>query len=602
MLVRLRTGRPLNPDGKTESRPINPVTGDVVPFWVPRDDDFSAAKLIGITTRKQKFAQQAKIALEALGGAAIASFKDFPSIKIMYSTASGGAGFPVPRVFNGREDAWKSDVEFGRQRIAGMHPTFIEAITSLPKTSGITDLDVKPILLDGASLELRLSQGRMYLIDYTTVMLDLIDKINSQKGPFPRFQYAPRCLLYLNDLKQLVPVAIELLLPTNKSTAKEVYTPKDTLTEWICAKAHFTNVDTLVHQTYTLYTRSNACTEPYVIATRRHLSALHPVYRILIPHFADTLRANATARACVVSEGGILEGLLTAGGFIDEVMASFYQKHWRFTTEGLPADLIKRNMATGCACKKEGWRSGKVELTLKEYPYAEDGLLLWQAMYKWVFNTLVIYYHSVADVAGDNELQAWWDDIKTKGHPDIVGFGFATEQEMWPPLVTVDDLAYILVTIIWVASGHHSAVRFGQYDYMGYMPNMPTFMCAPMPSLSDIKVAANVLDEKILLNLFPAPSIAISGAAFFESLSTLCVGNVLLGIQIPSWLVDRVAARVFGQFSVDVSNAGKAIDKKNKDTSLVSRKYPYTLLQPSLKGNDKAPVLDSQGITNSVSL
>lgn len=597
MSVRLRTGRPLNPDGKSESRPIDPATGNVIPFWVPYGDDYSPAKQGGVAYRKQKFTQQAKTAIQALGGAGLASFADIASIKTIYSTAEGGAGFPVPRVFNGREDAWKTDEEFGRQRIAGLNPTFIEQISSLPKSSAITDLDVKPILLDGESLEARLSEGRIYMIDYTIGMLDLIDKINGQED---RFQYAPRCVLYLNDQKYLVPVAIELILPD--SEAKQVYTPKDTLTEWTCAKAHFNSVDVLVHQAYTLFTRCNACIEPFVIATRRHLSALHPVYRILLPHFADTLRTNATARSCVLGEGGMLEGLLTAGGFVNEVMISFYQKYWRFAAEGLPADLLKRNMATACSCGEQEWKSGKINLNIGEYPYAEDGLLIWQAIYKWVLNTVCLYYRSSADISGDNELQAWWNDVKTKGHPDIVSFGFATDEEMWPPLATANDLVYILTTIIWIASAHHSAVNFGQYDYLGYMPNMPTLLRKPMPTPAEITVDADVMDEKILLSLYPAPYIAISGASFFENMSYVCQGDVLLGSAIPSWLVDRVAVRVFGQFSAHVSNAGKAIAKKNADPNLVARKFPYTQLLPDLKSGESEPVLASQGITNSISI
>lgn len=52
-----------------------------------------------------------------------------------------------------------------------------------------------------------------------------------------------------------------------------------------------------------------------------------------------------------------------------------------------------------------------------------------------------------------------------KGHPDLVKFNIATEQEVWGfegPIITVDRLVHILATIAWTASCHHAAVNFSQ--------------------------------------------------------------------------------------------------------------------------------------------
>nr|ACN28148.1 unknown [Zea mays] len=34
---------------------------------------------------------------------------------------------------------------------------------------------------------------------------------------------------------------------------------------------------------------------------------------------------------------------------------------------------------------------------------------------------------------------------------------------------------------MWVTSGHHSAVNFGQYHFAGYFPNRPTTIRKNMP-------------------------------------------------------------------------------------------------------------------------
>lgn len=58
---------------------------------------------------------------------------------------------------------------------------------------------------------------------------------------------------------------------------------------------------------------------------------------------------------------------------------------------------------------------------------------------------------------GDKELMAWWTEIQEKGHPD--------KSKGWLPLQTVKDLADIITTMLWICSGHHAAVNFGQYSY-----------------------------------------------------------------------------------------------------------------------------------------
>lgn len=592
---RLRTGRPLV--GDIESRPVDPETGVEERFWVPWDDAFDPEKAAGFFKRQLRNGNRARATIVHYGGPE-ARFDNIDSVAEMYQPAPSGPGFPVPAVFEDRTTAWKMDDEFGRQRIAGTHPMAIEAIRSLPKGSAITDLHITGAVLEGGQLVDRLKEGRMYMVDYS-VLLPLVDKINKQSGHVPRFQYASRCVMYSKSNGAIVPVAIELMVPSEEGTVSEVYTPKNSTTEWTLAKTHFTALDFAVHSLHSHFTRAHACTEPYLIATRRNLSSAHPVFRLLMPHFKDTLTINAGGRNDLVPGGGALEDNFTAGVHLQDVLHALYRT-WRFKTEGLPADLIKRKMAKA----KHGadWRAGHVELTLENYPYAQDGLLLWKAMHKWASSYLSLYYRSSADLAGDTQIQSRWTEIKTKGHPDLVAFGIATEDEVWPQMNDVADLTFILVTIMWVASAHHAAVNFAQYTYAGYMPNTPSFMTRRMPKPDSIETDADVLDEQAFLGSVSAPIHAALVASVTSSLSVHGEGEEFLGEEIPHWLVDRRARAALKDFADDLEHAEKIMEKRNKDVSNPARSFPYLLMHPSLEDGVGVPSSTSRGVPNSITI
>ncbi|XP_019053349.1 PREDICTED: linoleate 13S-lipoxygenase 2-1, chloroplastic-like [Nelumbo nucifera] len=158
-----------------------------------------------------------------------------------------------------------------------------------------------------------------------------------------------------------------------------------------------------------------------------------------------------------------------------------------------------------------------LRLTIKDYPFAADGLLLWDAIKQWVSDYVNHYYPNNGLIEADYELQAWWAEVRTRGHED------KKDESWWPILGTPDDLIQILTTIIWVVSGHHAAVNFGEHIFAGYIPSRSMIARMNMPTEGPLEEnLRNFLrrPELVLLQCFPSQIQATKVMAVLYVLST----------------------------------------------------------------------------------
>lgn len=239
-----------------------------------------------------------------------------------------------------------------------------------------------------------------------------------------------------------------------------------------------------------------------------------------------------------------------------------------------------------------------LKLLVEDYPYANDGLLIWSAIENWVKTYVNRYYPNSSSVSKDKELQNWYSESVNVGHADL------RHASWWPKLETADDLVSILTTIIWLSSAQHAALNFGQYPYGGYVPNRPPLMRRLIPEESDPEYVNFVADpQRYFLSAMPSVLQATKFMAVVDTLSTHSPDEEYLGErqQQSIWSGDAEIVDAFYGFSAEVRRIEKEIDRRNVDPSLRNRcgagVIPYELLAPSSE-----PGVTCRGVPNSVSI
>ncbi|KAG8085102.1 hypothetical protein GUJ93_ZPchr0010g9360 [Zizania palustris] len=634
---RCRTGRALSQtDGMTETRKhkIN------LDFYIPPDERFSPGKLAEFLTlavqavthfvipearslfqgdvtnfrsldqlRKDLYGRPPQPAVDGMVmdklKSSVTSPKTYKHVSKMVKETP--VMFKLPQVIQHDNEAWKSDEEFAREMLAGLNPVVIKRLEAFPpvgvggRRSSITAAHIEH-QLEGATVETAMGQKRLYILDHHDYLMPYLRRINTLSVCV----YASRTLLFLKDDGALKPVAIELSLPNDGSGGgggeiSRIFLPASQGTDahlWQLAKAHVSVNDSGYHQLISHWLLTHATVEPFIIATRRQLSAMHPIHKLLDPHLKDNMQINTLARSILLSAGGILEMTMYPGKYAMEMSSAIYS-HWRFTDQSLPNDLIKRGVAS-----KDPRAPGGVSLHIEDYPYAVDGLDVWLAIEGWVRSYCEHFYHTDAAVAGDAELQAWWDDVRRVGHGDRQG-----DPACWLELDTVAHLAETLSTLIWIASALHAAVNFGQYGYAGYPANRPT-RCrrfVPLPGSPEM-TQLEADPERFFLEMVPDRFTTTLGLALIEVLSNHTSDEVYLGQRATStWTDDGEVLQLLDRFRDTLRQVEKTVTQRNKDPRLKNRRgpvtVPYTLLFPdvgNVAGQKKG--ITGQGIPNSVSI
>ncbi|MDZ8188485.1 MAG: lipoxygenase family protein [Nostoc sp. ChiSLP02] len=451
---------------------------------------------------------------------------------------------------------WQSDIEFGRQRLNGMNPILIRKCKAediqADGNFAVTNEIINPVRGKDIDLTSALAENRLYLLEYPIFENIMNAELEDQLG---RYLQSPISLFYVDDQKQLVPIAIQL-----QDKTKKIFTPNSLPEDWKAGKLAVAGADVAYQGMISHLLNTHLIIEPFAVTTNRKLSGQHILYQLLKPHFFNTLPINNMARNVFLGRGGLFDNIGSLGYTgSNELLNRGYNgiNHNGEKTEGLkfyqlalPYDLEQREVEQ-----------------LPNYYYRDDALLVWNAIKNYVSDVLRSHYKNDAEIICDRQLQNWKDELLDNGN--INGLLPPDKSDQ---LNTLDDLIDIATIVIFTATAQHSAVNFGQYDYAAWIPNNPFAIYKPFLDLfkSESQNKAT-LPQRLPNRLQSIQQIvlvkALTIAPPYSSKSLLTLTNPFS---------NPVAREAFHKFQINLGEIEAKISVRNTSVS-----QPYTYLLPS---------------------
>lgn len=242
------------------------------------------------------------------------------------------------------------------------------------------------------------------------------------------------------------------------------------------------------------------------------------------------------------------------------------------------------------------------QILFQDYPYGLDALDIWEAVRIWVTEYCSIFYKDDNSLVSDEELQAWWLEIRNVGHGD------KRHEDWWFKMTTLEDLHRTLTILIWTASALHASVNFGQYAYYGYPPNRPTHCRKFIPEEGTFEFAEFLKDpDKYYFKMLPDKFDAATSIALAEVLSRHISDEEYLG-QRPSlhWTNNKDVLQTYEKFKNTLIEIENKITDRIINPKLKNRwgpaKIAFKSLRPDTSKVDHRGGITGKGIPNSISM
>ncbi|KAM4592168.1 polyunsaturated fatty acid 5-lipoxygenase [Odontesthes bonariensis] len=446
---------------------------------------------------------------------------------------------------------WKEDFMFGYQFLNGCNPVIIQKCTKLPDKFPVTHEMVSVSLERELTLEQEIEAGNIYIADYE--VLDGI-KANCTDPCTLQFLAAPICLLYKSTRNKILPIAIQLGQTPDDNP---IFLPTDGQYDWLLAKIWVRSADFQHHQSITHLLRTHLMTEVFAIAMYRQLPAVHPVYKLLIPHIRFTIAINTKAREQLICECGIFDKANATGGGGHVQLIQKAMKSLTFRSLCFP-DMIK---SRGMDSKEE----------LPTYFYRDDGYEVWEATKSFVSDVVCIYYPSDEKVQEDEEIQAFIKDVCSFGMQDFDHCEFPKSLKLR------EELIEYLTVVVFTASAQHAAVNFGQYDWYSWIPNAPSTMRRPPPQKKGL------VNVDLIMESLPDRGRSSWHLGAVWALSQYQESELFLGMYPDEHFIEKPVKEAMQKFRKQLAEISSSIRRRNEE-----KKLPYYYMSPNKIPNSVA--------------
>ncbi|XP_029281708.1 hydroperoxide isomerase ALOXE3-like [Cottoperca gobio] len=435
---------------------------------------------------------------------------------------------------------WKEDDFYGFQFLNGVNPNGIKRCSALPKNFPVTEVMVKPFLEEGSSLQEEMKNGNIFLLDQKKMDGIAPRVYNGQ----PLHVTAGLCLFYLNPENKLMPIAIQL--HQQPSEQNPIFLPSDPEVDWLLAKMFIKNADAMDHQCVHHLMNTHFLAEAYAVATLRSFSTIHPLHKLLFPHFRYTLYINTRARYTLLGPDGALSTSSLGYDGVTELMRRTLSEI-TYSSLCLPENITARGLES-----------------IPNFYYRDDGLKLWDIINSFVKAVVEYYYPSDSEVCKDTDLQEWIGEIFTHGFLGNKASGFPEGFH------TVEEVIKFITMVIFTVTAQHAAVNSGQFDYMSWMPNGTLLLRKPPPTIK----GKSSMDT--MLETLPNVDETVKFALVVLLLSEKYEDTVPMGTYPEERFDEPVLRQMIKEFQAELSLLSEAIAKRNLHLEI-----PYPYLNPA---------------------
>lgn len=370
-------------------------------------------------------------------------------------------------------DAWDSDDMFVQQRLAGPCPFLLKHVTGAGDEGvGMRWDQLRKLLnqtydFDGAvnralgtvgdgTLNEHVANGDVYVLyenDSDDVKTKPRDSFHQVTGRSLMNVTSPITLLALTPRGDLKLVAIQM----DSRNTSEVFSPASDAESWMMAKSMVNLVEQNYCQSVWHLSHVHFSSSVYCNIFQSHFSDLHPLFQIMRHHCEGTTPHIALSWPIVAPQGPIDKFSAVGNEEVVRVALKTKRNHYHY---GLLAyDELLRTR-------------GLDSQRIRYHPFREDGKILWEAFQLFAEDFVDVFYRSDADVAEDEELQSFANEVSAEGRKAPFGGrggvrGFPAEFR------TRGEVVVFVKRFIWLVA-MHAAVNYPMEPWYTFVPLSPS--------------------------------------------------------------------------------------------------------------------------------